>query len=131
MVSPTQIAPQRNNFNQAYASNIIPIRGGREAANSYPVAAGYTAWMMDEENKMFFIKTNDASGIPSPLREFKYEEVTPAEQKSVDFSKFVTKDDLNEFADNLVSNILDKLPINQEQPRHQNNYKPNRRNNNG
>ena len=131
MVSPTQIAPQQNNFNQGYASNIIRIRGGREVANTYPVAAGYTAWMMDEENQMFFIKTNDASGIPSPLREFKFEEVTPSEQNGVDFSKFVTKDDLNEFADSLASNIFEKLQANQEPVKHQNNYRPNRRNNNG
>ena len=120
MTSPIQ--PQNlNNINQGYASNVIRIRGGREGANMYPVAAGYTALLLDEENSMFFIKTNDASGIPRPLREFKYEEVTQPTPSSLDFSKFATKEDLN----NILSEIR-KLQSNND-----NNYnKPNNRRNN-
>ncbi len=80
---------------QGYASNVIPIRGGREGARTYPVAAGYAALLLDEENKMFFLKTNDSSGIPRQLREFKYEEVTPADPATFDPSNFATKEDFN------------------------------------
>ena len=118
MNSPTM---QQNftNINQGYASNVIRIKGGREGANMYPVAAGYTALLLDEENSMFFIKTNDASGIPRPLREFKYEEVTPADPSSLDFSKCATKEDLN-----TILNEIKKL-----QTTNDNNFKQNRRNN--
>lgn len=83
------------NPTQAYASNIISIRGGREAAQRYPVANGYIAWLIDEENQTFYVKGNDANGLPMPLREFKYEEITPPTPEAFDPSKFVTKDDFN------------------------------------
>jgi len=76
-----------------YATNIINVRGGREGANTYPVAMGYTALLLDEESKMFFIKKSDGS----PMREFKFEEVQPVVQNTVnaDPSKYATKDDIN------------------------------------
>lgn len=89
------ISPNQNYINQGYASNIIAISGGLDGAKNYPVAGGYTAMMIDEENKMFFIKTNDASGIPKPIRQFKYEEITPKNPGEFDPSQFVTKDDFN------------------------------------
>ncbi len=72
-------------------TNIISVRGGREGAMMYPLQAGYTALLLDEEAKMFFIKKSDGS----PMREFKYEEVSPIPGIAVDSSKFATKDDIN------------------------------------
>lgn len=100
MISPTTSQQNFQNVNQismtqGYASNAIPIRGGREGARTYPVAAGYAAFLLDEESKMFFLKINDSSGIPRQLREFKYEEVTPADPTTFDPSKFATKEDFN------------------------------------
>lgn len=98
MISPINQQPLQNiqsAMTQGYASNVIPIRGGREGARTYPVAAGYAALLLDEENKMFFLKTNDSSGIPRQLREFKYEEVTPADPTTFDPSNFATKEDFN------------------------------------
>ena len=74
-----------------YATIIINVRGGREGANTYPVAMGYTALLLDEESKMFFIKKSDGS----PMREFTYEEVSPAPVVASDPSKYATKDDIN------------------------------------
>lgn len=84
-----------NNQVQGFATNVINIHGGREGALAYPVAAGYTALLLDEENKMFFIKKNDASGMQVPLREFKFKEVTPREFNGDDSSKYATKEDFN------------------------------------
>ena len=73
--------------------------GGRDSAISYPIAAGYEVFLLDEESKMFFIKRNNGMGIT--LREFEYEEVTPtqtfaeANPGSFDTSKYVTKEDFN------------------------------------
>lgn len=109
MISPNL---QQNNF----PSNIITIHGGREGANMYPLQNGYRALLLDEENKMFFIKTIDS------MREFKYEEVTPKDQSGFDPSNFATKEDINRLYDEIK-----KLNNNRS---YNNNYRP-RRNHNG
>ena len=117
MISPTNVQNLQNGqqiaMTQGYASNVIPIRGGREGARMYPVAAGYAALLLDEENKTFFLKINDASGIPRQLREFKYEEVTPADPGSFDPSKFATKEDFN-----ILLNEIKKLGGKEDGYRH-------------
>ena len=75
-------------------TNVIKIQGGREVANNYPIQINYTALLLDEENKTFFLKTRDQNGVLQPLREFKYEEVTPQENKSSD-NDYVTREDFN------------------------------------
>ena len=73
-------------------TNIISIRGGREGAMMYPILVGYTAILLDEDSKMFFIKKSDGS----PMREFKFEEIQPAPSVvETDPSKYATKDDIN------------------------------------
>lgn len=99
-------------------TNIIPIHGGREGALNYPVAAGYTALLLDEETKTFFIKTGDVSGIPKPMREFTYEEVTPSNPNSIDMSQFATKQDFE-----MLLNEVRKLQGNsRDNGRRYNNY---------
>ena len=101
MVTPNNQANFQNVNQQGRLSNAFFINGGRNAAIAYPVAAGYEAFLVDEEAKMFFIKKNDGSGRGFNLREFEYEEVTPIpEQPSIsptnfDPSKYVTKEDFN------------------------------------
>ena len=88
------------NNQQGRLSNAFFIHGGRDAAMNYPVAAGYEAFLVDEENKMFFIKKNSPQG-GFTLREFTYEEVTPQQNTALgtpdgfDPSKYATKEDLN------------------------------------
>ena len=96
MISPNN----QMNLQQIRLSNAFFIRGGRDAAMNYPVQAGYEAFLVDEENKMFFIKKNNQQGGFS-LREFTYEEVTPQQNTAFgtpdgfDPSKYATKEDLN------------------------------------
>lgn len=128
MISPTvqqnfQSVNQMS-MTQGYASNAIPIRGGREGAKVYPVAAGYAAFLFDEENQTIFLKINDSSGIPRPLREFKYEEVTPTDPNAFDPSKFATKEDFN-----ILLNEIKKLGGKEERSR-RHSYNS-RRNNDG
>ena len=84
-----------NSASSYNTSNIIYIRGGLEGAKNYPVTPGYTAWMIDEENKQFFIKSIGANGVPN-VREFSYEEKTEQMQASSreDSSKYATKEDI-------------------------------------
>ena len=96
------------------SSNIIYIRGGLEGAKNYPVTPGYTAWLLDEENKQFFIKSIGANGVPN-VREFNYSEKAP--QASVgDPSKYATKEDIDK-----IYQELRKLRGNKNNYKH-NNY---------
>ena len=104
------------------SSNIIYIRGGLEGAKNYPVTPGYTAWLLDEENKQFFAKSIGANGVPT-VREFDYSEKTQQMPTSSDeFSKYATKEDI-EYLKNEIRKLHDK----------RNTYKHNnyRRNGNG
>ena len=112
------VSPQTN-YN---ASNIIYIRGGIEGAKNYPVTPGYTAWLLDEENKQFFIKTIGANGVPN-IREFDYSEKNPQMQaSSEETSKYATKEDIE-----YLKREISKLHNKRDNYKH-NNY---RRNGNG
>ena len=76
---------------------------GEAGAKAYPVQNSKMVVLFDSEEKRFFIKTTDGSGIPQPLRIFEYTEVTDnkKEAPSVDTSMFVTKDELNEAINSL------------------------------
>ena len=127
MISPNN---QMVNQQQGRLSNAFFIHGGRDSAMSYPVAAGYEAFLVDEDNKMFFIKSNDPSGRGFILREFTYEEVTPKQNVAsgvpdgFDPSKYATKEDLNV--------ILEEIRKLQEgKDRGHNNYRNTRRSRHG
>lgn len=77
---------------------------GESAAKSFYVPPGKSVMLMDSEADVFYIKSTDLSGIPLPLRIFKYEEITNrASEDSVDTSQFVTWEQLEkklkEFSD--------------------------------
>ena len=99
MISPNNQMNLQNN-QPIRLSNAFFIHGGREGAMNYPVQAGYEAFLVDEENKMLFIKKNNPQG-GYILREFTYEEVTPQQNTAFgtpdgfDPSKYATKEDLN------------------------------------
>lgn len=92
---PTYSAPQTG-------TDIIWVQG-IAGAKAYPVAAGRSAQLMDSEDSLFYIKTTDASGMPQPLRIFKYEEISEgaAQTPQIDTSDFVTKDELDDAIDYL------------------------------
>ena len=105
------------------SSNIIYIRGGLEGAKNYPVTPGYTAWLIDEENRQFFIKTIGANGVPN-IREFDYNERNPQmPASSEESSKYVSKEEFESFKQEIRKLCSDK----------RNSYKHNnyRRNGNG
>lgn len=67
---------------------------GVEGAKAYPVTAGSSVMLMDSEESVFYIKTTDQSGMPSPLRVFDYTERKDEPQK-VDTSNFVTREEFD------------------------------------
>ncbi len=104
MMSPNNQVNLQNVQQGKPANNlfIVRISGGRNTAMNYPVSLGYEVFLVDEESKMFFIKSNDSMGRGITLREFSYEETTPEPENTAfgtpngfDPSKYVTKDDFN------------------------------------
>lgn len=122
------ISPINQQIRQNRNTNAFFIQGGRESVLKYPVMAGYDAFIIDEENQMFYIKTNDINGQNISLREFKYEEVTPREQQPIqDSSKYATKEDLA-----AIMEEIKKLQNNRGEFReHRRNNYNNRRNRDG
>ena len=94
MLSPNN---QIQNVNQGallpsyVSSNIISIHGGRDGALNYPLQPNYKGLLVDEENKMAYVRINNQI-----IGEFYYEDVTPQENKPFDVSNFATKEDLQE-----------------------------------
>lgn len=133
MISPNNQAnlqgvTQRDMIQRTFFVNIDG--GGRNSAISYPVAAGYEVFLLDESSKMFFIKKNDGMGIN--LREFTYEEVTPEptamQTMPTDFdpSKYATKEDLN-----MILEEIKKLQGRRDRGHHYDNTRITRRTRNG
>lgn len=72
---------------------------GIEGAKAHPVAAGQAVLLMDSDADCLYLKSADATGMPS-LRIFDYKERTssPTSPKNGDFSEFATKEDMLHFA---------------------------------
>lgn len=83
---------------QTQQNNGIVWVQGEAGAKSYLVAPGQSMLLMDSESEQFFIKTSDTSGMPMPLRTFKYKEITGvtenASKSSFNPSLYVTKEEL-------------------------------------
>lgn len=76
---------------------------GEAAAKAYPVAAGTSVLLMDSEDKCFYIKSTDSSGMPQPLRVFEYTEVVRTEpqipqnsHQSFDPNEYVKREELED-----------------------------------
>ena len=81
-------------------TTVAIISGGYQSAESYPVAAGNTAVLMDFNLGKFWLKTTDIYGRPLPMEEYQFFKPTamqqpaqePAQQNQNDYVK---KEDLN------------------------------------
>ena len=72
---------------------------GEAGAKAYLVVPGSTVMLMDSEAMRFYLKSADASGVPS-LRIFEYNEVshgTPAIQQLATNEQFITRTELEKF----------------------------------
>jgi len=95
-VQPVQPIVQQPNYTPPTDNGILWVQG-EAGAKSWAVAPGKSVLLMDSEANKFYIKSSDGSGMPMPLRIFNYTEQTEtSEEKKIDTSEFVTKDELNE-----------------------------------
>lgn len=93
-----QAVPQ---YQQQSSGNGIQWVQGIAGAKAYSLGANQSIQLMDSESQTFYIKTCDASGMPS-LRIFDYVERTPQNAPTapqtggVDMSLYVTRAELDE-----------------------------------
>lgn len=96
-----QTMPQYQQNVQQSNGNGIQWVQGIAGAKAYSLGANQSIQLMDSESQTFYIKTCDASGMPS-LRIFDYVERTPQNAPTapqtggVDMSLYVTRAELDE-----------------------------------
>lgn len=97
----TTPAPSTNN------SNGINWVQGEAGARSIPVPAGQKVLLMDSETNVFYIKASDMSGMPLPLRTFKYEEIGVDNTPKVDPAQttYITKEELESRLDEFKKSL--------------------------
>lgn len=94
-------------------TTVAIISGGYQSAESYPVAAGNTAVLMDFNLGKFWLKTTDIYGRPLPMEEYQFFKPTsmqqptqePAQQNQNDYVK---KEDFNAVVQ-MVSELYKEL----------------------
>ena len=100
----TNAVPQQGNQLQGVQNNGIIWVQGRAGANAFLVAPNASVMLMDSDEKVFYIKSADASGMPQPLRIFDYTErvgnsvanpITPVSQNNQNFNPdmYITREE--------------------------------------
>jgi len=82
---------------QQNANNGLVWVQGLEGAKAHMTQPNVPTLLMDSEGERFYIKTTDASGMPLPLRVFRYEEITEGQTVKQDMSAYVTRDEFEQF----------------------------------
>ena len=88
MTQQPQAQPQQN------STGLIWVQG-EGAAKSYLVAPGNTVALFDNESQTIYIKSADASGMPSMrILDYTFRDTTPQNKPAHAESDFATKEDL-------------------------------------
>lgn len=89
--SPVQTQPQQTQQNNGR----IYVQG-EESAKSYLVAPNQTVELWDTESQTIYIKSADASGLPSiRILDYTYRESVPKTKETLDMGAFATKEDVD------------------------------------
>lgn len=95
--------PQLNYSNyQSYQTNTNGFNWvqGESGARAFQVSPGQKALLLDSEKDVFYIKSVDISGTPSPLRTFEYKEVfsenSNISQVGQENTQYITKKEFEE-----------------------------------
>lgn len=84
-----------NNYQTQPQNGLIWVQG-EVAAKSYPVAPNNSVALWDSEANVIYIKTVDASGMPSmKIADYTMRDNTATKAKKADSAEFATKDDIS------------------------------------
>lgn len=105
---PVQV-PQYSQAQQSQPQSDIHWVQGQSGAKAYSLAPGQSALLMDSEANKFYIKSTDQSGMPQPLRVFRYTEeasnLEEGQSGSPDMSRFVTKEDFKQMLEEYLGPV--------------------------
>lgn len=113
----TNVSPMMNNLPQppqnTASSGIIWVQG-EAGAKSYLVAPNTTVQLWDSESQTIYLKSADASGMPSmktldyTIREMQSPMNRIGQDRQIDLSKYVTWDELEEKLNSLKPKVKAK-----------------------
>ena len=83
---------------------------GVAGARSVPLTAGQKTMLMDSETNVFYVKSADQTGMPLPLRAFRYQEINLETGEVIEpaRSEYVTHDELKKVLEELKQNFAPK-----------------------
>ncbi len=94
MYQPQQMAQPQPQAPQQNASSLTWVQG-EGAAKSYLVAPGSTVALFDNESQTIYIKTADASGMPSMrILDYTFRDIKPQNKQILAENDYATKDDV-------------------------------------
>lgn len=102
LVQPIQPHPQQSN---ATGSLMTIFVNSEEEVNNYPVAAGLTVLLISFNQKKFWLKSTDTSGVPQTPRVFEFDEKTPLQNQNGSFVSRQEFSELNDKLDKLISEL--------------------------
>ena len=104
-----QFYPQYQQSQYPQSSSDVHWVQGIPGAKAYPVEPGRSVVLMDSEANKFYIKSTDSTGMPQPLRCFRYteeaEEVSTEHSGSVDMSQYMKRDDFEKLLDKKLAEL--------------------------
>ncbi len=93
-VIPQAYMPQGNSFQNGTSSNLIWVQG-EAGAKSYMVAPNQTVTLWDSEAQIIYLKSADASGMPSiKILDYTIRDNAPQKANIQPQADFATKDDV-------------------------------------
>lgn len=97
---------QQNPQPQQTPGSIMTIFvNSEDEVKNYPVAAGVTVLLLSFNLKKFWLKSTSTNGVPEGLREFPFEETTPAQTPQPGGVSREEFDSLSKKIDKLISDL--------------------------
>ncbi len=87
------------------SNTIIAFCSSREEALMMNVTRGFTAYIFDRFEPVFYLKTSDALTGEISFKDFSYEEIKKPEPEPVTTPDVVTKSDLESFKNDIMNSI--------------------------
>lgn len=101
---PAQIVYPQNQQQQPQQNGGRIYVQGEESAKSYLVAPNQSVELWDTESQTIYLKSADASGIPSiRILDYTYRESMPKSKGGLDMGAFATKEDVDILKEEIAS----------------------------
>lgn len=96
----TNSYPYQNTYQQKENINWINVNG-IQGAKDVQIQANQTAWLMDMNQPVFYVKKADNMGVCT-LEAYKFEKINPEQPVTLKEQNFVTKEEFEQFKAQLL-----------------------------